>query len=103
MTRRQQIYQAALDRYGIGSQTLMLAEECSELIKAASKACRYFSKLEPGDPTAFSLVQAITEEMADVEIMMEQIKQNYMISNLDIERWKEQKIQRLAQHLGEKI
>lgn len=101
MTKRQEIYQKALDKFGIGSQTLMLAEECSELVKAASKACRYFSKLEPGDSTAFTLVQNITEEIADVEIMMEQIKQNYFISNLDVERWKEQKIRRLAQQLGE--
>jgi NTP pyrophosphatase (non-canonical NTP hydrolase) len=55
------IYQKALLKWGFKNQSIMLMEECSELIQAVSKLHR------TGNP------EPMYEEMADVRIMVEQI------------------------------
>lgn len=95
------IYEKAIDTYGIQSQTLMLAEECSELVKAASKACRYMAI--PGDlheTKTLELVQDIAEEIADVLIMIEQIKMYYYITDSEIDNFKSNKLMRLAYRMS---
>ena len=102
MTRAEErnIYARALATHGITTQTLMLAEECSELVKAASKCCRYFSNLQPGDPVPPHLIENLIEEIADVDIMVEQMKMEYYITDSQVEDMKEAKLCRLKQRLG---
>ncbi len=57
--------QEIAEYYGEVSQMGVLQEECSELIKAASKYLRYGTDDKKAD---------IAEEIADVEIMTEQVK-----------------------------
>lgn len=97
---RRDLYIAVLDKYGITAQTLMLAEECAELVKAASKCCRYIKRLEPGDSLAMTLVNELIEEMADVEIVVEQMQTEYYITRDQIEAVKEKKLIRLEQRVA---
>lgn len=59
------------DHYGLESQLNILQEELAELIQAVSKYRR-------GDPSH------IIEEIADVEIMLDQVK--YLLGNPEIPR-----------------
>lgn len=59
------------DHYGLGSQINILQEELAELIQAVSKYRR-------GDQSH------ILEEIADVEIMLDQVK--YLLGNPEIPR-----------------
>lgn len=72
-------------------------EECAELIKALNKYRRF--DLNVGIPVAerhtrVKLIQEITEEIADVEICLEQIKYILGIRESEIDSWKEYKILR---------
>ena len=59
-------------RYGATKQRRQLIEECAELIQAISKLER---ALEAGDKVKeYEAVLSIREEVADVEIMLQQIK-----------------------------
>lgn len=64
--------QEIAEYYGLISQMGVLQEECSELIKAASKYLRYGTDEKKNH---------IAEEIADVEIMTEQIK--YLLNLYD--------------------
>lgn len=59
------IYKSALKMWGKDAQLQMVVEECSELIKAVMKY-----KRNPNNKT----VDDVIEEMADVEIMLSQLK-----------------------------
>ena len=83
-------------RYGI-EQFNQTMEECAELIKALNKYRRF--DLKSGIPVAerhtrVKLIQEITEEIADIEICLEQIKYIMGISESKIDSWKECKILR---------
>ena len=92
------LYDFCILGYGLEYQTLMLAEECSELVKTASKACRYHKdpQKEIEQEKSLSLVGALTEEIADVEIMIEQMEQFYCIPKKEVERIKQKKLERLV-------
>ena len=60
------IYDKAIEHYGREKQCMMTAEECAELIQALSKALRYDGE---------SFIRQVAEEVADVEIMLEQVNQ----------------------------
>ena len=78
------IYQKALLKWGFKNQSIMLMEECSELIQAVSKLHRY------GNPNK------MYEEIADVEIMIEQIKQIYgEVGKKEIKKHKINKLEKL--------
>ncbi len=70
------IIKASIDHYGKTVQSVVCMEECCELAQVISKEMR-------GKPDK----QHLTEEMADVLICIEMLKQMYGISNDDIERW----------------
>lgn len=74
--------------YGKDAQTDMMIEEMSELTKALLKRRRY--------PDDESTVDNIREEMADVQIMLDQMRIIYG----DDSQYREQKLHRLAQRLG---
>jgi NTP pyrophosphatase (non-canonical NTP hydrolase) len=94
MTRRE--YRKSIvtiaEHYGLFSQSLKLVEELSELQKAVIK---YISAdvRKPGDK------ESIIEEMADVEIMLEQIKYLFVCNN-EVEEVKELKILRQLERIA---
>ena len=70
----------AIDTFGVANQQLKAVEEMGELIQAISKAL-------------IGKEHNVEEEIADVEIMLTQLKIMYDIKK--IEEWKEFKINRL--------
>ncbi len=65
LSRHSELYRRCYRKWGIGAQVDMVVEECSELIQAISK----------GKRKGLSEVQVnLTEELVDVEIMVEQLK-----------------------------
>lgn len=88
MTRdeERQILKDAVETFGIQNQLAMLQEECAELIVAIS----HYKRGRPGSTTNLS------EEIADVHIMMNQI---ILATNLCVEFFKEQKLQRLKERI----
>lgn len=69
------MYEKVIIKYGIEAQSRQAMEECAELIQAINKALRY--------PTAASRAQLI-EEIADVEIMLQQLKEMYDIRSQEV-------------------
>lgn len=70
----------AVDTFGVANQQLKAVEEMGELIQAISKAL-------------IGKEHNVEEEIADVEIMLTQLKIMYDLKK--IEEWKEFKINRL--------
>lgn len=62
-----------LDYYGRTAQLRQLIEECAELIQAAAK---YNRVTNDGEKTNLIAYQHLCEELADVMIMTEQIRQS---------------------------
>jgi len=88
------ILERAVDTYGVQSQIIKAVEEMAELTKELCK-----------DAGSGERVDLIAEEMADVEIMLEQLRYIYRRENIDfyVCCWKDAKIDRLAARLeGEK-
>ncbi len=65
MKDREELYEKAIVRWGSELQIKVAIEECAELIKELAK----YGRKENG-----SNVGKISEEIADVEVMMEQLK-----------------------------
>jgi len=93
---RKKIYKKAFDKWGMNLQLTVLMEELAELIQATSKVIR------EGDKKT-SVWRGFVEEIADVEIMIEQIKTCVDWENLqyrvDIE--KHDKLKRLKKVLDD--
>lgn len=85
------IMRAAIAHYGAQKQEAQLIEEMSELIHAISKLWR--------NNDAQTRAHVI-EEVADVEIMLEQLKMILNISPEKLTAEKNYKLQRLAYRLG---
>lgn len=88
MTRdeERQILKDAVETFGLKNQLDMLQEECAELIVAIS----HYKRDRPGSTINLS------EEIADVHIMMNQI---ILATHLGVEFFKEQKLQRLKERI----
>ena len=84
-----QIYQDAIEFFGVTSQKIMVIEEMSELTKELCKELR-----GRGD------VEHIADELADVEITLAQIKKIYDIHQT-VEDYKDFKLKRLVNSLVE--
>ena len=80
------IYKKAIDTYGLESQLGLLQEECAELIQAVSKYRRGRN-------------HNISEEIADVSIMTEQIIHS-MDLKAEVEAIKAEKLERLQIRMG---
>lgn len=89
------IYEKAKNKWGYKSQINMCIEEMSELIQAFMKADRKYKEYD----TFYSRVDAIREEIADVEIMIEQMK--LIFDEHKIEEIKSKKLMRLMKKLNE--
>lgn len=83
------IYKDALEIFGATSQKIMLLEEMSELTKELCKELR-----DRGN------IDNIAEEVADVEIVLAQIKQIYNISD-KVKEQKNYKLHRFSQRMAE--
>lgn len=75
-------------QYGTENQSTVCMEECAELIQAISKAKR--GKIGHDN---------MIEEIADVLICIEMLKQMYMISDEKINKWIEKKQAREAERM----
>lgn len=84
-----EVCELAVDVFGKRAQMDMVNEECSELIQAV---CKRLRGVENRDN--------IIEEIADVELMLEQLKYMEDISPQKIEEAKEKKIERLKDKLS---
>lgn len=82
-----EVLQRALDTYGSLPQIVMVFEEMSELQK---ELCKYLrGKYSPA---------SIAEEIADVEIMLEQMKLLFCCAN-DVRDERRRKVERLKERL----
>lgn len=86
--KRREVLNKAIDTYGPNAQKLKAIEELGELIQA-------IAKYENGIGYRASVI----EEIADVEIMLEQLKLIYFITENEVETVKEYKVERLNQRL----
>ena len=96
MIEENQLFNLVFMQNGEANQRRIAIEECSELIKALCKYDRFFAD-EEMDKKILRL--NIIEEMADVEIMIDQLKLMFDHNN-DFEQAKEQKLKRLAKRIG---
>lgn len=83
-----EILQEAIDRYGTEAQLMMVLEEMSELQK---EICKWFRGKQDRD--------AIADEVADVEIMLEQVRIIFQIDDV-VDEHISQKISRLRDRLS---
>jgi len=88
MTEEERItlYIKALRKYGIDAQRMMVVEETGELLNALAKECR-------GRATN----REVITELADVDIMIEQMAVNFGYA--DFKEEKERKLKRLSERL----
>ena len=86
MTRKE-FYKTVVDTYG-KQQVIVAIEELSELQKELCKALRCKVNFDN-----------ITEEIADVEIMLEQMKIYFAINENEVEGMKKLKIKRTKERL----
>ena len=83
------IYEEAIEFFGATSQKIMVIEEMSELIKELCKELRDRGNIE-----------CIAEEVADVEITLDQIKKIYNINDR-VAQYKDSKLSRFATRMAE--
>ena len=87
---KEKLYNLDIATYGDEEQINQGIEEMAELIQAINKFRR-----NPCEET----LNGIEEEIADVEIMLEQYKLIYKISDEEMSKHKSQKLKRLAKRL----
>jgi NTP pyrophosphatase (non-canonical NTP hydrolase) len=103
ITYRDNILDKAIEKFG-ELQLVKASEECCELAQALNKyycmkqtkGVGNFKDFFDGLKTNYLL---IIEEIADVEIMIEQVKRLLAINNKDIELIKKDKIERLGENI----
>lgn len=86
-----EIYRLAINRWGINTQLNMLAEEASELTQIALKIQRTANNTN---------MRNLAEEIADVEICSEQIKDAFQLGDVvkSIREAKLEKLQKLLEN-----
>jgi len=91
LTEPDLIYAEALKKWGTALQFDMLTEECAELIAA-------INRLKRGRPNT---QREVLEEIADVEIMLGQMR--LIFGNELIDNVKRKKLTRLAERTGQHV
>lgn len=86
------------DYYKLEKQSRQLSEECAELIQATSKYMRY-QESSYASTVDWKYLQDICEEIADVEVMLAQIKYLLNINPKAIEEIKKKKIDRQLERI----
>lgn len=83
---KEQVFKQSIEIYGKEAQSRQAMEECAELIQAINKCLRYPSKEE--------CKNNLIEEIADVEIMLYQLKVMFNVSDDEVFKVKIQKAKR---------
>ena len=86
-----------IEEIGDAAMLEMLAEECAELTQAALKFARYNRGENPTPKTYMQCLDAFTEEIADVQLIIDQFE-NWIDKNR-IKAIKEQKTVRWAERI----
>lgn len=94
---------ASADYYGYDEQSNQLIEECAELIQAINKHKRVLHNGQSVNMTLKEAISNVSEEIADVEIMLTQIKYLLGINEQYIDTIKEMKIKRTAQRIEKEL
>lgn len=89
--------------YGFDAQTNQLIEECAELIQAINKYKRQYLRGQPVRESSDEKTprDMIVEEIADVEVMLCQIKLFLHITDLEVEDIAKNKIERTMMRIEE--
>ena len=85
--------------YGYDAQSNMLMEECAELIQAMNKHKRAMAS----GKGMFEAIEQLTEEIADVELMIEQIRHMTGIKNMTVNNIKCRKINRTRERIVSEV
>ena len=87
------ICKKAVDTYGEHSQMIKCVEECSELQRAIARTIldQPIGTVQPKNN--------FVEELADVEIMLQQMKQTTYLDKKLFDFWKEEKLKRLERNV----
>lgn len=93
-----EIMQRAVWKYGPAAQEVKAIEELSELSQAICKVIEAHKKESLNN--LVDCVAHMFEEMADVEIMLAQLKIIYSDAEREVGVWKSKKLQRLAIRMG---
>ncbi len=101
--QRLQLYEDCEELFGLDTQMLILAEECSELTKAMLKLHRAIATGQTDMVAISALVFGkVYEEIADVEIMIEQMKESFgPFSREMVGKFKAEKLDRLQERVNE--
>ncbi len=94
MKNKWSTYKKALKLWGLPFQIIMLGEEQGELFKTVSKLNRRKNNTTAND---------VAEEIADNEIMMEQMQVAFSIPRRWIDGWKARKIKALEKIVKSKM
>lgn len=89
----EKVYIKAIETYGEEAQINMVFEEMAELQK---ELCKYLRKKDTRNK--IDLIPSIAEEIADVEIMLDQMKLLFEIESA-VEKFKTMKVDRLKERL----
>ena len=92
--------QKIADHYGEDAQSLQLAEECAELIQAIIKFRRAKGLGQTTVVDYNAALANLIEEIADVELMIEQVKYLLDIPALELAKLKLGKIQRTIDRMA---
>lgn len=84
---KNELFERARSHYGLKQQVIVAIEELSELQKELTKFLRLKADYDH-----------IAEEIADVEICCEELKQYFKLHNI-VGTWKSQKLQRLQSRI----
>jgi len=87
--KKEDLYKAAIEKWGVVSQVEMAVEECSELIQAIQKVKR---------SNTIETNMHVCEEIADVEIMIEQLRYIFDVDLID--QFKSEKLERLEKRIN---
>ena len=94
----EEVLRIAIQHYGANSQIDVAVEEMAELIQALIKTKRYAL-----DDDFVIFRRHVIEEIADVEIMLMQLRIIFSIDESDICKEKDFKLNRLAERVEEEI
>lgn len=94
VTETKRIFRQSLEKYGKEPQCRQTMEECAELIQAVNKMLRYEDR--PAEPEYYA---NLVEEIADVEIMLYQLKVMFNVSDDEVFKVKIQKAKREQERL----
>jgi NTP pyrophosphatase (non-canonical NTP hydrolase) len=91
VTETKRIFRQSLEKYGKEAQSRQAMEECAELVQAINKCLRYPNKDDCKDN--------LVEEIADVEIMLYQLKVMFNIDDDQVFAFKVEKAKREQERL----